>query len=568
MKRPTNYQKVNDLSSSPLRTKFANKEFKAETNFAVAMGRVSIKKNKEKGNSDLAQHEDLRDYAEDNKLDVQRWWDVAETASKHERRKSFFEMIEFVEESQKTDRPIKHVLFAYTSRGSRNKKSKRMIEELIELGVAVHFPKDNLILNNASDMADWLHWQVKSIKDEEDIVRLRQHIWDGTIKRLEDGLFPGKAPLGYRNYRPSENEQSIIIIDENAAPYIVRTFELWATAQYSIAALIKELEREFSPTRLKGRRPSLKYMEKLLRNPFYYGEFDYSGNRYKGIHEPLISFDLWKRAQEAFKKRGWSKECVKVGKAYSRLIKCGGRILDQNGMETDEVCGAALTHSKKKGRYDLWHCSNTTRRCSHKNAEFMKMQGLKVYMKQSVLEDLMADIFKPLNFPLETGKWMQQLLLEQHEAARQEHALKLKSLQERVRMLDGYIDQAYEDKLNGKIPESVWRPRNERWLQEQESLGREMGSMRGEKQDYIENGVLLIELCQQAGMTYKNADPAIKRKMVDIVSWNLVLRNGSLQFDYRKPFDILAKCDSPEKWWRRRELNPGPQVIHDKALHT
>ncbi len=112
--------KLNDLSQSSFRRKFLNKEFLPETNFAVAMGRVSTKEQKEEGSSDEAQMERIQDYALEEDLKIVREWDVAETASKHESRKHFKEMLQLVRTSQSTRTPIKHILFSHQSRSNRN----------------------------------------------------------------------------------------------------------------------------------------------------------------------------------------------------------------------------------------------------------------------------------------------------------------------------------------------------------------------------------------------------------------------------------------------------------------
>jgi len=69
------------------------------------------------------------------------------------------------------------------------------------------------------------------------------------------------------------------------------------------------------------------------------------------------------------------------------------------------------------------------------------------------------------------------------------------------------------------------------------------------KDNYIQKGVELIELVQHFEIIYKNATPNKKRRMVEIVSSNLVLRNGKLEFSYRKPFDMLVDSGGSEKWW-------------------
>lgn len=561
--------KVNDLSNSALKDKFSRREFVPETNFCVAMGRVSIKVNKDKGYSDEAQLEEIYKYVEKNKLALVREpWDVAETASKHERRKNFFELIDFVEASQKSKQPVKHVIFAYTSRGSRNKKSKRMIEELLDLGVSVHFIKDNLILHSMSDFGDLLNWEFKSLKDQEDIEKLRKHVWDGTVKRIENGLLPGKAPLGYLNYRATKSSESIFVIDEDTAPYVQRAFELFATGRLSVPKLVQQLKEEFPIYKVKVRHTSRRYVEQFLKNPFYYGDFRYDGKVYKGIHPPLISFDLWKQAQDAFKKRGWKIPCTKGHMVYTGLIRCGGQLLDESGKLTSEVCGCAVTGEvrrkfKKDGSFTdhiYWRCSNSAKRfsgkeCSQRNVEYMRSIGRKVSYSQNELEQIVSRMFEPLNFPLEDVKWMQERLLEYHRSESQKLNQQLSALQDRYKMLKRYIDKAYEDKLNGLIPEDMWLQKNREWMLEQTDVEKQIRSISDHQQDYINKGVLLIGLAQATENIYKNADSEKKRKLVEVVSSDLVLKNGSIEFTYRKPFDLLSDSSGKDKWCPEEDLN-------------
>jgi hypothetical protein len=75
------------------------------------------------------------------------------------------------------------------------------------------------------------------------------------------------------------------------------------------------------------------------------------------------------------------------------------------------------------------------------------------------------------------------------------------------------------------------------------------------KDEYIENGVLLIELAQHSETFYKGATSEEKRQLVEIVSSNRVLRDGNIEITYRKPFDLLAASTSEEKWWPLRDSN-------------
>ncbi|MGE3684698.1 MAG: recombinase family protein [Bdellovibrionales bacterium] len=513
------YSKINDLSKSELKQRFLDQEYKPETNIAVAMGRVSTKGQKDRGRSDEAQIETINGYMKRERLILARpEWDVAETASKHEDRKNFIEMLDYV----KTHPQVKHIVFSHQSRSNRNRESARELEWLVRnMGVTLHCARDGLKLNAHSPIEDWMRWDLFNCLNEKYIKDHTRNVMDGTIKRIENGLFPGKAPMGYKNFRPHENGESTFVIDEVTAPYVRRAFELFASGRYSIARLVQELENEFGG--FHGRKPDRKYMEKLLKNPFYYGDFDYSGTRYRGSHPPLISFQLWEKAQKAFKQRGWKNKCTKVGLPYTGMMKCAGKILNEGGQETDQLCGCAITAEvqckpQKDGsvkEHIYWRCSNTTLPCSQRNREHMKARNLRMNMRQDALEAQLEEILVPLKFTEEDCKWMQEVLLQHHRDESQKHSQKLSALHSRLKMLNTYIDSSYEDKLNGTITEALWREKNEDWRIERDKIKVELSSMEDQKQEYIERGVLLIELAQRTVSIYRNAKPEIKRKLID-----------------------------------------------------
>lgn len=88
----------------------------------------------------------------------------------------------------------------------------------------------------------------------------------------------------------------------------------------------------------RGNKPiALSRVHTLLKNPFYYGEFEFpkkSGNWYKGKHQPLITKELFERAQANLK----SLESLHKGKnkefAFTRLMVCG-------------LCGSGITAMEK-----------------------------------------------------------------------------------------------------------------------------------------------------------------------------------------------------------------------------
>ncbi len=554
-----NIQKINDLSKSPIKRRFDQKELVPETMFSVAMGRVSTKRQKGAAHSsDESQLQFITDYVEEKKLLlVRKPWDIAETASDHDKRKNFLEMIEFIEDSQKTSQPIKHVIFSHPSRAARNRKSIRILEELMDLGVWIHFARENMIIHSKADLGTYLKWVVDNVKNEDFIDEHRRNVWEGMLARVERGLSPCKAPFGYRNHRPTQDAESIFIIEPNESKYMIKAFQEFSTGRYSEKSLKRELDNQF-PT--LDKTPDSRRFSELLRNPFYYGDFLFGGNLYKGnpqVHPSLISYGLWKKVQDVLNQPKRSKRKKTATELpYIGMIRCGGRILDASGRETNELCGCSITgEEKRKPLKDgtvkplyYWHCTSI-RPCSQRNTAYMKKLKLRVSYSQKRVEELLEDVFKPLNFTADVCKWMQNILLREHEEKSAEHKKHVAALRARESMLQVWINQAYRDKLKNEISEEFWRQRNDELCTELEAVRMQIKSLDDDKQEYIQKGVEVIELVQHFETIYKNGTPEKKRRLVEIVSSNHVLRNGTLEFDYRKPFDILVDSGGSVKWW-------------------
>lgn len=173
--------KLNDLSNSPFRKRFFSNAFKPDNNLAIRSIRVSSKK-QERGRSLAEQHEVTDDYGKSERLKIEKTWEVAETASKHEARKHFHEMIAYIKARQQTNRPIKHIIFSHQSRSNRNKKSARELEELVDLGITLHFARDRRKLDPKSDIGEWMMWVMDNQRNEAAAREIQLNAMGGVIK--------------------------------------------------------------------------------------------------------------------------------------------------------------------------------------------------------------------------------------------------------------------------------------------------------------------------------------------------------------------------------------------------
>jgi hypothetical protein len=111
----------------------------------------------------------------------------------------------------------------------------------------------------------------------------------------------------------------------------------------------------------------------VLRNRLYMGEIEWKGGIYAGKHEPLVSRDLWERAQHVLDGRHAKKHRrVKHDFAFSGLIACGH-------------CGCSMVGEVKKDRYVYYHCTGYKGRCDEPYVRIglrdLKMPFLKRHQK-------------------------------------------------------------------------------------------------------------------------------------------------------------------------------------------
>lgn len=172
----------------------------------------------------------------------------------------------------------------------------------------------------------------------------------GLRAKCETGWRPSLPPLGYFT-RGSGNGRDVII-DELRAPYIRQMFEMSANGKSG--RHIRSWLEDNTVTTRKEKHISLSMIYKILKNPYYYGKFEFpkdSGQWYEGSHEPLITKGLFDIVQEQLKVPMKSKWGAKEF-PYKRFMTCYS-------------CGSTIVGEERKKNYKngtvgvfmYYHCS-------------------------------------------------------------------------------------------------------------------------------------------------------------------------------------------------------------------
>lgn len=473
---------------------------------AVIYARVSSREQEKEGFSIPAQIKLLQEYANSKGFEVVKEFTDNETA-KQTGRTNFNEMINFL----KNNKDTKIILVEKTDRLYRNFKDYITVGDM---DLDIHFVKENVVFGKNSRSQDKFLQEIRLVMAKNYIDNLSEEIRKGLREKAEQGYLPNKPPHGYKRIN-----NKLVEIDKEQAQFILRAFNLYAKGDKSIENVCQQLRDEgfiYKSYKPKIDKPSL---ENMLRNVFYKGLIFYRSKFYQGVHEPIISEALFAKAQQAFKKDGKPLQRKEHDFVFANLMKCPD-------------CGCNITAEIKKGKYIYYHCSwgKGKKNCSNKE-----------YVRQEVLEEQFAEAVKRINIDQEQKEWLTVALKISLNDEQEYHKERIENLNKQASQFRERIDKIYIDKLDGKIDEEFWLTKHNEWTSQLVRIKSILNSHDETHDKYLKEGIQIIELANDAYNLYLEQSSEEKTELLKILLSNSWLNSGKLEYEYKKPFDILAK---------------------------
>jgi len=158
---------------------------------AIIYTRVSSKDQEREGFSIPAQIKLLKQYATDNRFEVVKIYEEAETA-KSTGRPKFNEMLEFIKDPKNQCNTI---LVEKTDRLYRHPKDWVVLDEL---NVEVHLVKENEIISKKVHSSKKFLHGIRVLMAKQYIDNLSEEVKKGMREKAEQGRYPaGRIPFGY-----------------------------------------------------------------------------------------------------------------------------------------------------------------------------------------------------------------------------------------------------------------------------------------------------------------------------------------------------------------------------------
>jgi hypothetical protein len=366
------------------------------------------------------------------------------------------------------------------------------------------------------------------------VENLKEEVKKGMREKAEEGIYPGRAPIGYRNNSLTRS----IDVDSERAPMVQRFFELYASGDYSLFTLRSAVLDELSL------RLSRSYYEKILKNRFYLGYFVWQGVEYKGTHEPLIAAHLFDRVQDVFAGRNRPRH-RKHDFAFAGLLRCAHD-------------GCTVTAELQKAKYVYYRCSHGRGKCSLP------------YMREQDVSDRMGELLKDLYVPETVAQGIVNSLQSESAYSEAERQNRIAATEQRLAALHARMDQMYEDKLDGKVDEDFWTRKTNEWREQGRRLESDLSSLK--VQVPAENALTvrnIFELANKAHFLYLTRNSSDRGRLLKSVLLNCDTDGVSYTPTYKKPFDLIFERAKNEDWSGREDLNLcPPRTGFSREIHS
>lgn len=155
---------------------------------------------------------------------------------------------------------------------------------------------------------------------------------------------------------------------------------------------------------------------------------------------------------------------------------------------------------------------------------------------------------RAIQLPEEVLEWTKQALLQSHADENATRDAEVTSLLARERNLHNRIKKSYEDKLDGVLQQEVWSNLNISWQEELASVTQQIAALKANDAAYVHKGEKILELANSAYNQYVTQSDAEKRDFLKIILLNSTLTNATIEFQYKKPFDLMVEGSSFEGW--------------------
>jgi site-specific DNA recombinase len=355
---------------------------------------------------------------------------------------------------------------------------------------------------------------------------LSENIKRGHRNKVKDGIWPQMSPLGYVNVKGKG-----IIPDILTAPFIKKTFEAYATGNFTLRQLHDKFN-ELGLKRKSGGKYSVSNYQQILKNPIYTGLMRYNGEIYEGKHEPIISKKLFDTVQEVMMRKSKPKGKGLKSYLYRGFFHCG-------------ECGCFITTETQKG-HNYLRCTKRKNPCEQK------------YVREEIITSQIQESIKKVSLPLDWAKWMIEENQKDQSSEIQSSEIFSNSTKAEISFLDSKIEKLMTLYLENALSLEEYRESKNKLVNSKQLLKEKLSAFEKKSHNrfeltdkFLKTNIINVELANER----TNEE---NLHLFQKVGSNFFIKDRTLLFEPRGAWKTLSDSDffggnrEQSRLWRDR----------------
>lgn len=487
---------------------------------AVILARVSSKE-QEDGYSLAAQENNAKAYCNNKGYHVLKVFSFVESSTQGD-RKQFHEMLNYIRQQNDCIAIISDTV----DRFQRSFRETLELDPMIKAGkVELHFIKNGLIVHKDSSASDTTMWRMCVLMAESYVLTLSDNTKRGLNQKINNGEWPSKAPVGYKNVEI--NGRKTIILDPIAAPLVKKFFEDYATGNYSM----DQAARTFKKAGLiscKGVPFNAASMQRTISNPFYYGVMNVKGNLIPHKYGSIISKQLFDKCQQI--REGFNRKAIRYDRLqfpFKRMLKCaccGSYISSYNRYKKNKT-------NNKEHHYVYLRCAGKANqnKCSCK--EIREELAIDAVMKKLKTIQVPSILLKDA---------LSQLIGKVHTQTQVGHSIQV-SAHRRLGQIEKEKEVWIQKEASGLINSTTVNAKLQALADEEKTLQERLKSIKTVSNTAAWTLARAINLISRLPELFAGSQNEQKRKILNLIFANLILKDKTIEFTTKKPFSYFAE---------------------------
>ena len=446
---------------------------------------------------------ELKEFAKSNNLFVTEIITESKTA-KEPGREKFNSMLKSIEEGK-----ANAILSWHADRLARNSVDGGKIIYFLDIGKIVDLKFPTFWFDNTPQGKFMLSIAFSQGKYYVD--NLSENVKRGIRQKLRLGIWPLKAPFGYKNHPVTHK----IVVDKKMSRLVSNCFTLFLNEKSFV-----KISRYLAENKIlgsKGKPLDLTRIRRTLTNKFYIGQFFYKGEWYKGTHKCFISKELFDTVQSEIKK--------------IEKHRIGGHRFAFTGLARCAECGAAITaeihHKYYKGTdrcadYIYYRCTKKLGKCNQKYISEVNFK--------SEVKKIISAVALPSSWQKDWQTWFEEdKKFESEQVFQKSH-----NFENEIKLLDQKVSRLTDGYISGDIDPEIYKIKKNEIFEEKQKIVEKIVVLKekgGLWLEPFEN--FMLRAFQARKIASKNVVAEELRSFAKSVGSNFILEGNSLHTDYK-----------------------------------